>query len=122
MSDSTAGPDFTEQTIYRNWFDRFIHLDPLLLRGLLVAVAMLLAQVLGVTVIENAMIDAIINLFTAVSALVLAVWARPSVTPNAKVIVFKPNPEESTVLPGEATVQSQVELDNVVEASLLRAA
>lgn len=75
-----------------NAWQRILVLNPALVRGLLVSLAAILATVLGHTVISDDLITAIIDGFVAVSALVGAVWTRGAVTPNDKVVAYKPDP------------------------------
>ena len=90
-----------------NWFQRFVRLEPALLRGILVAVVALVAQVVGYT-IEDELVDSLIDLFTAFSAIVAALAIRPAVTANAKVVVWDNTPltEGTDLRSGEATVDA----------------
>lgn len=92
------------------WWQRLLKLDPAIFRGILVAVAALLLQVVGHTVVDDSVIDAIIDIFTGVSAIVAAVTIRPAVTPNAKVVVRDDTPlaRVSTLQPGPAVPSGDV--------------
>src|SRR6266403_5320962 len=79
-------------------------LQPAMFRGAVVAVIAALASV-GVQVAPGVP-DVIVNVLTGVvtvSALISALWTRPAVTPNSKVIVYAPDPIGSprAVEPGE---------------------
>lgn len=88
------------------WYQRFLKLEPAVLRGFLVALSAVLALVLGKTVFDQTAIDTILELYSSVSALVAAFLIRPAVTANAKVVVYDDTPLETTptLVPGEAVV------------------
>lgn len=91
------------QNSWAQQLKQLFQLQPAVVRGLLVAVTGVIAQVLGKTVIDNDSIEVILNAYTALSALVGAFWIRPSVTPHLKVVSFKPDPFASpTVMSGPA--------------------
>lgn len=100
-----------------NAWQRILVLNPALIRGLLVSLAAILATILGHTVISDDLITAIIDSFVAVSALVGAVWTRGAVTPNDKVVAYKPDPlgAPSNVVVNESQRASviQAEMDSV---------
>lgn len=81
---------------------RLVHLDPALLRGGVVAVVALLG-VLGVLVTPG-LPDVVLVLWVALAAIVQALWTRPAVTANARVLVAVPDPvnEPHVVVAGEA--------------------
>jgi hypothetical protein len=83
---------------------QFFQTEPVLVRGLLVALAGILAQ-FGIPDV-NQWVDLIVDLFTAVSALFLVLVARPTVTSMAKVIAFQPKPFDApeVIYPGNAVV------------------
>lgn len=83
------------------WY-RLVHLNPTLWRGLVVAVVALLLSV-GVKVSPE-IPDNVILFITALAAVLQALWTKPAVTANAKVVAFLPDPvnEPATVCPGEA--------------------
>lgn len=85
------------------WY-RLVHLDPALFRGLVMAVVALLASV-GIAV-TPALPDALIAVVAIVFAIVQALWTKPAVTPNEKVVVYVPDPvkKPDELAPGEATV------------------
>lgn len=85
---------------------RFASLNPALFRGLIVSVISLLA-LLGVAVTPG-LPDALMAVISSLSALIAAVWIRPGVTPNDKVVVYMPDPEglPATVRPGAAVPQT----------------
>lgn len=82
---------------------RLVHLDPALLRGAVVAVVALLGA-LGILVSPQ-LPDVLIGAWAAMAAVVQALWTRPAVTANARVVVWAPDPVGSprTVAAGEAT-------------------
>ena len=95
-------------------FEKLIMMNPTLVRGFIVSAAGFLTAVLKVTVLEG-QVDSIATFVLALFAMIAAVWIRPAVTPNAKVIVYDNTPLEanSQILPGEAvavpTDMNQVE-------------
>lgn len=93
-----------------NFLQRLAALDPAILRGTILAIVGLVAVVTG-SAIDNSTVELIINAAVALLALVAALVIRPAVTPNAKVIAFKPNPIDapSWVAAGEATITPELE-------------
>jgi hypothetical protein len=94
---------------------RFFQLQPALVRGAIVAASGLIALVLGHTVIDTGGVDVILNAYTAISALVGALWIRPAVTPHVKVVAYKPDPFQSTEVatgPADDLVQALGNLDS----------
>lgn len=85
---------------------RLVHLEPAMLRGVVVAVVAMLGAV-GILV-APALPDALLAAWGAVAAVVQALWTRPAVTANARVVVEAPDPVESprVVVAGEATTQA----------------
>lgn len=85
---------------------QFFQTEPVLVRGLLVALAGILAQ-FGIPDV-NVWVDLIVDLFAAVSALFLVLAARPVVAPMAKVIAFQPKPFDApeVIEPGNAVVDT----------------
>jgi hypothetical protein len=85
---------------------RLLHLDPVLFRTVAVTLVALLAS-LGILV-TPAISDNLVAVVMAVSALAGALWARDGVTPNDKVVVYKPDPvgQPSALLPGAATAEA----------------
>lgn len=71
------------------WY-KLIKLDPAVFRGLIVAMAALLASV-GVA-ISPGVPDAVIGFFVVLVPIVQALWTRPAVTANARVAVLVPDP------------------------------
>lgn len=94
---------------------RLVHLNPVLWKGLVVAVLAVLA-ITGVH-ISPQLPDVLDGLVLAVSAIVQALWTQTSVTPNAKVVVAVEDPHlgGTVVVPGEATTVAS-------DAAILRAA
>jgi hypothetical protein len=80
---------------------RLVHLDPALLRGLIMAVIFALAS-LGI-IVTPALPDSLITLVGAVFAIIQALWTKPAVVPNAKVVTYLEDPAQPRVIsPGEA--------------------
>lgn len=102
-----------------SWLTRIVQLNPVLIRGVLVSVAALLAAILGRTVIDNDLIDAIIDGFVAITGLVAALWARGKVIAENKVIAWNPNPlETDDIKPGLAVVTDiESRIDDLGEAA-----
>lgn len=112
--------DTQEVTVQDNALQRLLKLNPAIVRGLLVTLALVIAQVVGHTVISDDTISQIINGFSAIGSLIGAVWTRGAVTPNAKVVVYKPDPVNSdTVAAGPATITpTQANQTAVLEAAV----
>lgn len=91
---------------------RLVHLDPAILRGAVVAVA-LLVSTLGFAISEQTL-TAFLTAIAAVLAMVQALWTRSAVTPNAKVVVYKPDPvnKPAELAPGEAVSSNVVDVAN----------
>lgn len=85
---------------------RVVHLEPALLRGVVMAVVALLAG-FGIVVSPDVP-DATVLVLVAVLALVQAVWTRPAVTANARVVVEAPEPvrQPDAVVAGEAVTRA----------------
>lgn len=80
---------------------RFVHLDPLLFRAAVVAVVAVLGAV-GIF-LDPSIPDTVVTAWVALAAVVQVVWARPSVTANAKVVSLLPDPAVPHVIAaGEA--------------------
>lgn len=81
---------------------RFVHLEPALLRGLVVGFVMMLAS-FGV-IVSPAIPDSFVTFLLLFGAIYQALWTRGAVTPNAKVVVTAPYPADrpDVVMPGEA--------------------
>lgn len=96
------------------WWEKLVKLDPALVRGFIVTVFGLLALILG-NQFGTEDVETVINFIVGLFALVAAVWIKPSVTPNAKVIVYDDTPLNAvpTIESGEATVPPQY--DHAVE-------
>lgn len=100
------------------WLKKFIELNPVLIRGLLVTIAALLARFGVNTVLDNETVELIIDLFVAVSALITALWARDKVIAENKVIAWKLDPADSnTIVAGPATVRNDFEMEQVYQAA-----
>lgn len=88
---------------YLPWYVRVMKLEPAVLRAALVSIAAIVAQIVGHTVLDDDSITAVINAFTAISALLAGFLIRPGVTPNSKVLVSTDSPLNPTT-PATATV------------------
>jgi len=75
---------------------RLVHLDPALWRGLIVAVVFVLAA-FGIAVSPD-IPDSVIGLVGAVLAVLQALWTKPAVTPNAKVVTFLEDPAKPRII------------------------
>lgn len=94
---------------------RLIQLQPAVVRGLLVAVTGVIAQILGHSVVSDGTIDSILDAYTSISALVSAFWIRGVVTPHLKVVSFKPDPFASDLeCPGPACEDTQHDLEQAL--------
>lgn len=91
---------------------RLVHLDPAILRGAVIAVALLVGT-LGFAVSDQTL-TAFLTAIGALLAMVQALWTRGSVTPNAKVVVYKPDPvnHPAELAPGEAVSSNVVAVAN----------
>lgn len=103
-----------------NWLERFAALDPVMLRGVVVTVFALLGAV-GISV-SDGLVAAVLAFVVALGALVTALVSRPAVTPNEKVLVYKPDPFDApgTVAAGHAVV-AQDRAQAVAELATRRA-
>jgi hypothetical protein len=72
---------------------KLVHLNPTLYRGLIIAIAGVLAY-LGIGFAVGFQ-DSIFTLVISVVAIVQALWTKSAVTANQKVVVYKPDPVES---------------------------
>lgn len=91
---------------------RLVHLDPAILRGAVMSVIALVAT-FGL-IVGDAKQAAIITAIGSILALVQALWTRKAVTPNAKVVVYKPDPIKAPdlVVPGPAVSSDVVAVAN----------
>lgn len=89
------------------WWQKLVKLDPALVRGFIVTLFGLIGAILKVTVLTGT-VDTVVTFVLALFGLIAAVFIRPAVTPNAKVIVRDDTPlsDESTIVPGEATAKA----------------
>lgn len=88
---------------------RIVHLEPAMWRGVVMAVVALLTAA-GVYVAPGVP-DTLVIAIVAVTALIQAVWTRPAVTANARVVVVAPDPiaKPRTVEAGEAVTRASHE-------------
>lgn len=84
---------------------KFIDLNPTLVRGTLVSIAAISASVLNKEVIQDDLIEALVGGFIAISALISALWSRPAVIAEKKVLVWQTDPDDtSTISPGPLSI------------------
>jgi len=85
---------------------RLVHLEPALLRGVVVALVALLGAV-GILVAPG-IPDALLTVWGVTATLVQALWTRSGVTANARVVVEAPDPigEPATVTAGAAVTEA----------------
>lgn len=95
-----------------SFFWKLTHLDPAVYRGIVVSVVGLLATFGLILSDQNS--GAIVAVVSAIAALVQAIWTRGAVTPNQKVVVYKPNPvgEPTVVVAGQAVSSDVVAVAN----------
>jgi len=114
--DDKHNPDqdvAVEKTVEMDTFWwKFVHLHPSILRGAVIAVASL-AGALGF-VVSDQKLAAFLTAIAALLAMVQALWTRGAVTPNAKVVVYKPDPvnHPAELAPGEAVSSNIVAVAN----------
>lgn len=94
---------------------RIVNLDPALLRGLVVALFLVLGSA-GILVSPQ-IGDSFVMLWVAVMAIVQAIWTRGAVTANARVAVLVPDPVHApnTVAAGAASTAAPA--NEIVEAA-----
>lgn len=85
---------------------RLVHLNPALIRGIVMA-AVLLAASLGI-LISPGLPDTLIGFIATALAIVQALWTRSAVTANARVAVSVPDPINfpNVVAAGDATTSA----------------
>jgi hypothetical protein len=94
---------------------KLVHLDPTLIRGLVMATILLLSSI-GILVSPEVP-NSLIGFIATVLAIVQALWTRPAVTPNAKVAVVVPDPVNApeVVEAGNATTTATTK--DIIEAA-----
>lgn len=81
---------------------KFFLMKPLMVRTLIVAVTVIVARIVGASV-DTALIDNFVELYTALSAVVLYFIGQGAVTANSKVVVKLEDPTDPmTAVNGEA--------------------
>lgn len=107
-----------QKPVNPGWLWKLAHLDPTLFKGFVMAGVALLGTI-GI-VVADVKVNAIVGFVTAALLLVQALWTKPSVTANAKVLAFTPDPIDrpAVVCPGEAvtTASDRVVVDAVRSA------
>lgn len=99
---------------------KFIDLNPTLVRGTLVSIAAISASILNKEVIQDDLIEALVGGFIAISALISALWSRPAVIAEKKVIAWKLDPDANTngnIVPGPAVATTELEFEEVAVAA-----
>lgn len=89
-----------------SFLQRLAALNPAVVRSIIVAVVALIVLVTGKAVDDNT-VDTIVSVVLLLLPIVAGLFIRAAVTPNAKVIAFKPDPVEApeVIHPGEATIE-----------------
>lgn len=87
----------------KSWYRRLLDAEPVVVRGFIVTALGAVATIVNFQLSE-AKVEATIDVVIAVLALASALWSRGSVTPNMKVIKYKPAPEQKhgAILSGPA--------------------
>lgn len=101
------------------WFDKLLALDPVVVRGFLASFIGVAAVVVGHAVAPETA-QAIIEVVVALLALIASISARSKVTPNDKVVIFKPNLNRDRIVAGPASTNAPA--DVVVEAARIERA
>lgn len=107
-----------------NFWQRLAALEPAVVRGIVVAIVALVGLVTG-KIIGDDTVDTIVDILLILLPIVTGFFIKSAVTPNAKVIAFKPDPVENPdiIHPGEATIEPTVEQkQELYEAGLRPAA
>lgn len=91
---------------------RLVNLDPAIWRGAVMSVIGLIAA-FGLIVNDQTQ-GAILTTIASILALVQALWTRKAVTPNVKVVVYKPDPIKAPdlVVPGAAISSDVIAVAN----------
>jgi hypothetical protein len=101
------------------WWEKLLKLDPALVRGFIVTVVGLIGAVLKVTVLEGT-VDDIVTFVLALLGILAGILIRPSVTPNAKVVVRDATPlNEVPTLQAGAAVVAPEDKDTVAELATM---
>lgn len=94
------------------WY-RLVHLEPVLWKGLVVAVFALVGS-LGVIYTE-ALPDQIVGFIVALAAIIQVLWVRPSVIPAEKVVLYSNDPANGLQLKAGPAVPSPSVSDMNIE-------
>ena len=78
------------------WFQKMLALDPLIVRGVILSFFGLLGAV-GLSQTDGTA-EAVLGFAMGLLALLGAIWGRPAVTPNAKVLAYQPRPIDAPQL------------------------
>lgn len=86
----------------KSWLQRITEMEPVVLRGAIISVIGLAGMILNFQLAEG-QVEAIVSGIISVLAMASALWSRKAVTPNKKVINYKPSPDKrpTEVLPGD---------------------
>jgi hypothetical protein len=104
------------------FMERLTTLEPAMIRGFIVTVFGLVAAIFG-TQIDSQTVDLVITFVLALLGLITALFIRPSVTANKKVLAYIRDPLERPIdiEPGLASVP-EGQADEVVRAAVRKAA
>lgn len=85
------------------WWQKLLKLEPAVIRGFIVSLVAFLAVILGHQFADKD-VETIINFVVTLFSLLAALWIRPAVTANPKVIVYDDTPlaSVSTIKSGDA--------------------
>lgn len=108
----------TNDTPSKSPLQRFFELEPALLRGILLALVAIVAQVIRSEVDLQNWVDLIINLYTAISAFLATWWTRTVVIPTSKVLAFKS--ASGAIKSGDATIDptDQAAVEDTLNAAV----
>lgn len=95
---------------------KLTHLEPAIYSGLVTAVVAILAAV-GFAIADDK-VTSLVSIIGVIAGIVQALWTRSKSTPNAKVVVFKPDPisAANTVAAGPAVSTNIVAVANAAAA------
>lgn len=115
MSDQNEVAVTTDDTQNAPWWVKTIlNTNPLLVRAVLVSIAAIAAQILKTGIDFEKWVDLVINLFTAISAVLAAYWAKPKVTPLSSVLAYRT--VEGKIVPGPAQPSTDEERSAAIDA------
>lgn len=100
------------------WWQKLLKLEPAVIRGFVVSLVAFLAVILGHKFADGD-VETIINFVVTLFSLLAALWIRPAVTANNKVIVYDDTPlaTVSTIKAGNV-VATPTDMHAVEKAAL----